>query len=64
MGYGAIAPAVTAKPGEERTARATGRGRSDLARPRRRSGYLVTHPYQRWLGAGPSSRYAILIRLR
>jgi hypothetical protein len=59
MGYGAIAPAVTATPGEERTAQATGRpqaGRSDLARPRRRSGYLVTQPYQRWLGAGPSSR--------
>jgi hypothetical protein len=50
MGYGAIALAVTGKPGEERTARSTGPpqdGRSDHARPRRRSGYLVTHPYQR-----------------
>ncbi len=24
----------------------------------------VTHPYHRWLGAAPSSRYAIFIRLR
>ena len=50
IGYGAIAPAVTAKPGEERTARSTGRpqdGRSDHPRPRRRSGYLMTHPYGR-----------------
>jgi hypothetical protein len=37
--------------------------RYDHDRPRR-SDYLMTHPYQRWLGTGPSSRYTILIRLR
>jgi hypothetical protein len=26
--------------------------------------YAVTQPYQRWLGVAPSSRYAILMRLR
>src|SRR6266542_6476214 len=55
------------KHGEERTARSTGSpqgGRGDHDRPRRLSGHPVTQPYQRWLGATPSSRYAILIRLR
>ena len=35
-----------------------------LDNQRRLSRQYVTHPYQRWLGATPSSRYAILIRLR
>src|SRR5262245_62864874 len=55
------------KHGEERTARSTGSpqdGRGDHDCPRRLSGHLVTQPYQRWLGTTPSSRYAILIRLR
>src|SRR6266516_4468823 len=55
------------KHGEERTARSTGSpqdGRGDHDRPRRLSGHPVTQPYQRWLGTTPSSRYAILIRLR
>lgn len=35
-----------------------------LGDQRRLSRQRVTHPYQRWLGAPPSSRYTILMRLR
>ncbi len=33
-------------------------------RPARHHHHPATHPYQRWLGSAPSSRYAIFIRVR
>jgi CubicO group peptidase (beta-lactamase class C family) len=44
----------------DRTHRAFTGGRRDRAP----DDHPVTQPYQRWLGAAPSSRYAIFMRLR